>query len=182
MAREFGFRKGVGFQGRKGMAGGVDDFRQGSTAGEPERSEGPGEHEPLARFNPPGSTEGDGFSGGIKPLKRRCKAEGVLRESAGAERGEETLPRSPERRKALKGEAHERWRLKQASKGLGVDRHAMRVAKPYCVTSGGQGNAFRTRPRKGCEEKDPGVRICCRADKLQRGAFRARFTVDVGRS
>jgi hypothetical protein len=120
MAHESGFREGVGFQGRKGMAGGVDDFRQGSAAGEPERSEHPREHEPLTRVNPPGGTKGDGFSGGIKPLKRRCKAEGVLWKSARAERGEETLPRSPERSKALKGEAHERWRLKEASKESGV--------------------------------------------------------------
>jgi len=32
------------------------------------------------------------------------------------ERGEETLLRSSERRKALKGEAQERWELKEASK------------------------------------------------------------------
>jgi hypothetical protein len=130
MAHESGFRKGAGFQERKGMSGGVDDFRKGSAAGEPERSESPREQEPLTRVNPPGGTKGDGFPGGIKPLKRRCKAEVVLRKSAGAERGEETLPRSPGRSKALKGEAHERWGLKEASKELGVDRHAMRVAKP----------------------------------------------------
>jgi len=32
------------------------------------------------------------------------------------ERGEETLLRSSERRKALEGEAQERWELKEASK------------------------------------------------------------------
>jgi hypothetical protein len=42
--------------------------------GEPERSESPGEQELPTRINPPGSNEGDGFSGGGKPLKRRCKA------------------------------------------------------------------------------------------------------------
>lgn len=103
MARESGFRKNVGFQGRKGNFGRVDDVRNGSAAGEPERSESPREQEPPTRANPPGGTKGDGFPGGIKPLKRRCKAEGVLWESAGAERGEETLPRSPGRSNALKG-------------------------------------------------------------------------------
>jgi hypothetical protein len=127
--RGTGFRKGVGSEERKGMAGGGDDLRQGSAVGEPGRSEGPREHEPPTRANTSGSTKEDGFSGGRKPLKRRCKAEGVLRLSARAERDEETLPRSPERRKALKGEAHERWRLKHVSKGCGV-KHATRVAKP----------------------------------------------------
>jgi len=41
MAHESGSRKGVGFQGRKGIFGGVDDFRKGSAVGEPERSESP---------------------------------------------------------------------------------------------------------------------------------------------
>jgi len=127
---ESGFRKGAGFQERKGISGGVDDFRRGSAAGEPERSESPREHRPPARINIPGGTKGDGFPGGIKPLKRRCKAEGVLRKSAGAERGGETRSRSPGGSKALKGEAHERWGLKQASKGSGMDPHVMRVAKP----------------------------------------------------
>jgi len=129
MACGLGFRKGAGFEGRKGISGGVEDFRKGSAAGEPERSQSPREQEPPTRANPPGGTKGDGFPGGSKPLKRRYEAEGVSWKSAGAERGEETLPRSPGRRKALKGEAHERWRLKNASKGLGM-RHAMRVAKP----------------------------------------------------
>lgn len=42
----------------------------------------------------------------------------VFRESARVERGEETLLRSSVWRKALKGEAYERWGLKEASKGL----------------------------------------------------------------
>jgi len=130
MAHEPGFRKGVGFQERKGISGGVEDLRKGPAAGEPERSESPREHQPPTRANPPGGRQGDGFSGGIKPLKRRCMAVEVLWKSAGAAGGGETRPRSAGRRKALKGEAHERWRLKQVSKELGVDRHARRVAKP----------------------------------------------------
>jgi len=54
----------------------------------------------------------------------------VSQGSAGAERGRETFLRSPERRKALKGEAQERWGLKEASTGRETDRRAERVAKP----------------------------------------------------
>jgi hypothetical protein len=55
----------------------------------------------------------------------------VFRESARAERGEETLLRSSARRKALKSEAYERWGLKEASKGLRARlKHIERVAKP----------------------------------------------------
>jgi len=46
------------------------------------------------------------------------------------ERGEETLLRSPKRSKALKGEAHERWELKEASKGDWTEMLIERVAKP----------------------------------------------------
>jgi len=45
-------------------------------------------------------------------------------------RTEETLIRSLRRRKALKGETQERWRLKEASEGLKVERRIERVAKP----------------------------------------------------
>jgi hypothetical protein len=57
------------------------------------------------------------LTGGRKPLERRCEAEEVLQGSAGAEGSEATQDRSPVRRKALKGEAQERWGLKEASKG-----------------------------------------------------------------
>lgn len=68
--------------------------------------------------------------GGIKPLERRREANKVLRESAGAERGEGTLPRSLTGRKALKGEAQGCWGLKEASEGGCASRLAERVAKP----------------------------------------------------
>jgi hypothetical protein len=64
-----------------------------------------------------GCDEGNGFPGGIKPLKRRREALRVSRESAGAERRRVTFGRSPGRRKALKGEAYERWELKEAPEG-----------------------------------------------------------------
>jgi hypothetical protein len=65
-----------------------------------------------------GSEEGHGFSGGIKPLERRCEAVEVLQGSAGAEGVRETGHRSPGRRKALKGKARERWGLREAFKGF----------------------------------------------------------------
>jgi hypothetical protein len=49
--------------------------------------------------------------------------------SAGAERGRETFLRSSGRRKALKGEAQERWELKEALEGAKA-QSAERVAKP----------------------------------------------------
>jgi len=44
--------------------------------------------------------------------------------------GWERLIRSPKRRKALKGEAQERWELKEASEGVRTERLVERVAKP----------------------------------------------------
>jgi hypothetical protein len=75
------------------------------------------------------------------------------------------------RRKALKGEAHERWRLKEASKEEGAEPHVKRVAKPFGVASRGQGNAFGTRLERVGEEKGSFFRICCRAETLTRGAY-----------
>jgi len=43
---------------------------------------------------------------------------------------EVTHLRSSGRRKALKGEAHERWKLKEVSKECGAKFYVMRVAKP----------------------------------------------------
>jgi len=68
------------------------------------------------RINRSGSEKGYGFFGGSKPLERRCEAGRVSQQSAGAEGGRETVHRSPERRKALEGEAQERWGLKEAFK------------------------------------------------------------------
>jgi hypothetical protein len=49
-------------------------FFFGSTAGEPERSKGPGEQRARLRTNPPEGKE-YGFSSGGKPLERWVKAE-----------------------------------------------------------------------------------------------------------
>jgi len=57
------------------------------------------------------------------------------------EGGEGTLLRSPKRRKALKGEAQERWELKEASKGCEARTPIERVAKPEGGTSGETGQS-----------------------------------------
>jgi len=51
------------------------------------------------------------------------------------ERGEETLLRSSEWRKALEGEAQECRELKEASRVIGIKRLIERVAKPENGTS-----------------------------------------------
>lgn len=71
----------------------------------------------LTRFKRSGSAEGHGFFGGIKTLRRRCKAGEVLYKSVRAEGGPEMVHRPLRRRKALEGEAQERRELKEASKG-----------------------------------------------------------------
>jgi hypothetical protein len=69
------------------------------------------------RPKPSGSSEGYGFSGGIKPLKRGHQA-GRFDGKAPERRGKlERVFRSPGRSKALKGEAQECWELKEASQG-----------------------------------------------------------------
>jgi hypothetical protein len=102
--------------------------------------------------------------------------------SAGAERVVGNGgPITGEELKALKGKAHERWKLKDASKVRGADS-IERVAKPC----GWDFRASRAKPlgrwieRSGAE-KGSSVRKCCRAVKLKRGAFEKRTTVDVGR-
>jgi len=128
------------------------------------------EHPPPTRTNPSGGSEGDGFLGGSKPLKRRYEAErfcGKAHERIGRRKRRSDRPGGD---KALKGEAHERWRLKEASKDAGTRRRVERVAKPLGVTFREHGNAFGTLARKGREEMGPCFRICCRAEELTRGA------------
>lgn len=112
-----GWLRGRRVKRARGDLRGGDDLLSGHTEGEPERFKGPREQMPPTRRKTLGSKEGDGSVGGIKPLERRREAYKVLRESAGAERGEGTLPRSLTGRKALKGEAQGCWGLKEASEG-----------------------------------------------------------------
>lgn len=95
----------------KGDAFRLDPRRESPRGRKPRRARAP------TRINRSGSEKGHGFFGGRKPLERRCKAVKVLQGSAGAEGRRETFYRSPGRRKALKGEAQERWGLKEASEG-----------------------------------------------------------------
>jgi len=57
--------------------------------------------------------------GEVKPLKHRCKAHEVLRESARTANGLETGLQPPERSKALKSEAQEHGKLKKVFKAPG---------------------------------------------------------------
>jgi hypothetical protein len=66
----------------------------------------------------------------MNALKRRCMADEVMHESARAHRDDGNVVSTTEREvKALKGETHERWELKEASKG-DETKSAVRVAKP----------------------------------------------------
>lgn len=67
-----------------------------------------------------GSDEGHGWFGGRKPLRRRCEAVWSRREARERREDRETGLRSSGWSKALKGEARERWRLKNASKDWGT--------------------------------------------------------------
>jgi hypothetical protein len=83
---------------------------------EPERSISPGEQTAPPRPNSPRSKE-CGFFCGIKPLRRRSKALWFWKKTRKWKGKEEILFRPRERRKALKGKAQERWKLKEVSKG-----------------------------------------------------------------
>jgi hypothetical protein len=62
------------------------------------------------------ATKGYSFSDGRKPLRRRCKAAEVMQGSARTERvSGNGNPIIGKESKALKGETHERWKLKDAS-------------------------------------------------------------------
>jgi len=82
------------------------------------------------RTNPSGSERGERLLRWDKAAEAPITGRQVCCESARADEAEETLFRSRKRRKALKGKAKERWRLKEASEGLKVERHIERVAKP----------------------------------------------------
>lgn len=127
----------------------------------------------LARTNPLGGVEGHGSLGGIKSLERRYKAHRVLWQSAGMKRSRETGSGSPKGRKALKGEAHERWGLKEASK-VEVVRKYRREEGSQTLNAGlseSRAMLFGRSFKRGNEKKDDLRRKCCRAEDLMRGAF-----------
>jgi len=56
-----------------------EDFEKGWVGGEPERSKSLGEQKSPTRAKPLGSEKGNGFSGGMKPLKHRYQVVGFGR-------------------------------------------------------------------------------------------------------
>jgi hypothetical protein len=66
----------------------------------------------------------------MKSLKHRCKVARFYKKMQERREVEVTLLRSSGRSKALKGEAQERWKLKEVSKGSGANFYIQRVAKP----------------------------------------------------
>jgi hypothetical protein len=97
--------------------------------GSAQEAESSREHELPTRTKPPGASRKTAGLVGCKPLKRRYQALGVWYESARAEHLRETIDGPQDRRKALKSEAQERWRLKEATKGKRANT-IERVAKP----------------------------------------------------
>jgi len=91
----------------------------------------------------------DGFLGGIKPLKRRCEVERSYKKAQEWREEEVTLLRPSGRSKALKGEAQERWRLRDASEEYVVTFYVQRVAKPYNVASDRKSKTYRTLDQTG---------------------------------
>jgi hypothetical protein len=87
--------------------------------GAPKRSKRPRRARAPTRANPSGAKRGTAFTMGAS----RWGADGRRKESSGKARGRrgswETEDRSSWRRKALKGEAQERWELKEAPEGWG---------------------------------------------------------------
>jgi len=134
----------------------------------------------LARTNPSGGVEGHGSLGGMKSLERRHKAHRVLWESAGTKRGWETDFGSPKGRKALEGEAHERWGLKEASKVEVVRKNRCEEGSQTLNAGLSESRAtlFERSFERRNEKKDDLYRKCCRAEDLMRGAFRGWSEVD----
>jgi hypothetical protein len=111
------FGGNAGFlEGRKG-ASDERDIVRGRFAGRPEGSESPRKQQPPPRRKKLGSVKGDGSSEGRKSLRRRFQAERFGKGARERREGRETLSRSFDGRKALKGKAQECWELKEASEG-----------------------------------------------------------------
>jgi hypothetical protein len=99
---------------RRGKAREAKNRALASQQGKPEGLQYPREQAPPTGTNPFGRKEGDGFPAGSEPLERRWEADKVFQESAGTDGVGETPLRSAGRKKALKGESHERRKLKDA--------------------------------------------------------------------
>lgn len=122
----------MGSEERKGSAVRGDASRRGSSERAPERWISPREHTSPTRRKKSGCEQGERLSGWDQAAVASARGPSrVLRENARAERGRVTFFRSPGRRKALKGEAHERWELKEAPQGAKAFQAVERVAKPW---------------------------------------------------
>jgi len=83
----------------------------------PERLKSPREQQVPARTNPLGSRKGARLSWGGRRWSADARPKRLCRKAQERKRREETFFNSLGRRKALKGEAHERRELKEASTG-----------------------------------------------------------------
>jgi hypothetical protein len=90
----------------------------------------PGEQELPARNKHSGSAKGDGFFGGRKPLKRRCKAEQVLQRSAGAERVLGNGDSITGEEESSEGRSPGAWEAERGFRGTSRAHTVERVAKP----------------------------------------------------
>jgi hypothetical protein len=95
-------------------------------------------------------------------------------------RGEEnwgTVFRSPGRSKALKGEAQERWELKEASKGLGDGNHREGSQTLGVELLGGRAKVFQTHSGWDVARRVPGSAYaegCESSGKVLRTSFDGR--------
>lgn len=76
---------------------------------------------PCPGLNTREANEGHGWFGGMKPLGRRCEAARSYTKARERKEDRETDFRPSSRRKASKGEAHERWRLKETPKARRIE-------------------------------------------------------------
>lgn len=121
-------RKVVGAQATRGVVRGEKPLT-GSGGGRASEVRSPREHAVPVRTKPPGTTRETAHPWGETAEAPTSGRWGLTRKRRSGEVGGNPF-RVTGGRKALKGEAHERWRLKDASKDRRV--HAVeRVAKPY---------------------------------------------------
>ena len=120
------------------------------------------------RPKPSGSNRGYSSSGGSKPLKRRYKAVKSCRKAQERKDPEETPARSLDGKKALKGEAQERWGLKKAPKDWRAKRR--REGSQTLRTGPPVGTATPTgrAPKRDRAERGNPIRKRCRAKERER--------------
>jgi hypothetical protein len=103
---------------------------RGPVEGEPERSEAQESSSALPRVNRSGAPKGAAGSTGSNRWGADARPGRFCRKARERRGVGETRSRSSGRKKALKGEAHERWELKDVPEGSGADA-TERVDKPW---------------------------------------------------